>query len=78
MFHLPLLGVGGSQVFKAETPGPMKDKKLTPRIAETARGLWAVTFAIALACLFSRHLRGQHRWRQQDGSRLDAAQAGPQ
>ena len=30
---LPLLGVGGSQIFKAETPGPMKDAKLTPRIA---------------------------------------------
>ena len=37
---LPLLGVGGSQLYKAETPGPMKDTKLTPRIAETARGLW--------------------------------------
>lgn len=48
---LPLLGVGGSQVFKAETPGPMKDDKLTPRIAETARGLWAVYFTVATACL---------------------------
>ncbi|MEE8529710.1 MAG: potassium transporter TrkG, partial [Nitrosomonadaceae bacterium] len=36
---LPLLGVGGRQMFKAETPGPMKDTKLTPRIAETAKGL---------------------------------------
>ena len=39
---LPLLGVGGSQIYKAETPGPMKDTKLTPRIAETAKGLWLV------------------------------------
>ncbi len=39
---LPLLGVGGSQAFKAETPGPMKDDKLTPRIAQTAKGLWFV------------------------------------
>jgi trk system potassium uptake protein TrkH len=53
---LPLLGVGGSQVFKAETPGPMKDDKLTPRIAETARGLWAVYFAVAVACLLG------YRW----------------
>ncbi len=53
---LPLLGVGGSQVFKAETPGPMKDDKLTPRIAETARGLWAVYFAVAAACLLG------YRW----------------
>ena len=41
---LPLLGVGGSQIYKAETPGPMKDTKLTPRIAETAKGLWLVYF----------------------------------
>ena len=48
---LPLLGVGGSQLFKAETPGPMKDTKLTPRITETAKGLWLVYFAITLACI---------------------------
>ncbi len=55
---LPLLGVGGSQLFKAETPGPMKDQKLTPRIAETARGLWVVYFAIAAACFFAYRLAG--------------------
>ncbi|MDR1968739.1 MAG: TrkH family potassium uptake protein, partial [Burkholderiaceae bacterium] len=37
---LPFLGLGGTQLFKAEMPGPMKDTRLTPRIAETARGLW--------------------------------------
>ena len=55
---LPLLGVGGSQLFKAETPGPMKDQKLTPRIAETARGLWVVYFAIALACFLAYRIAG--------------------
>lgn len=55
---LPLLGVGGSQLFKAETPGPMKDQKLTPRIAETARGLWVVYFAIALACFLGFRAAG--------------------
>ena len=50
---LPMLGVGGSQIYKAETPGPMKDTKLTPRIAETARGLWVVYFAMATACFFA-------------------------
>jgi trk system potassium uptake protein len=55
---LPMLGVGGSQIFKAETPGPMKDTKLTPRIAETARGLWTVYFAIAIACFFSYRVAG--------------------
>ena len=39
---LPLLGVGGSQLFKAEVAGPMKDSKLTPRMEETAKGLWGV------------------------------------
>ncbi len=47
---MPLLGVGGSQLFKAETPTPMKDTKLTPRIAETAKGLWLVYFGLTLAC----------------------------
>jgi trk system potassium uptake protein len=55
---LPLLGVGGSQLFKAETPGPMKDAKLTPRVAETARGLWVVYFLIATACFFAYALAG--------------------
>ncbi len=55
---LPLLGVGGSQLFKAETPGPMKDQKLTPRIAETARGLWTVYFVMALGCFLSYRLAG--------------------
>jgi trk system potassium uptake protein TrkH len=57
---LPLLGVGGAQLFKAETAGPMKDEKLTPRIAETARGLWSVYFTIALACMLSYRLAGMH------------------
>ncbi len=48
---LPLLGVGGSQAFKAETPGPMKDEKLTPRIAQTAKGLWAIYAVITAACI---------------------------
>ncbi|WP_028998509.1 TrkH family potassium uptake protein [Azohydromonas australica] len=55
---LPLLGVGGSQLFKAETPGPMKDQKLTPRIAETARGLWTIYFVMALGCFLAYRLAG--------------------
>jgi trk system potassium uptake protein TrkH len=39
---LPLLGIGGMQLLKAETPGPMKDAKLTPRITGTAKALWLV------------------------------------
>ena len=48
---LPLLGVGGSQLYKAETPGPMKDTKLTPRITETAKGLYLVYLGITGACV---------------------------
>jgi trk system potassium uptake protein len=55
---LPLLGVGGAQLFKAESAGPMKDQKLTPRIAETARGLWTVYFALAFVCFIAFHLAG--------------------
>ena len=57
---LPLLGVGGSQLYKAETPGPMKDTKLTPRIAETAKGLWLVYFMITAACLVSYRIAGMN------------------
>ncbi len=53
---LPLLGVGGAQLFKSETAGPMKDQKLTPRIAETARGLWVVYFTFSVLCLLA------YRW----------------
>jgi trk system potassium uptake protein len=47
---LPLLGVGGSQIYKAETAGPLKESKLTPRIAETAKGLYLIYLAISLTC----------------------------
>ena len=59
---LPILGVGGSQIYKAETPGPMKEEKLTPRISETARGLWLVYFGIALACWFAFTIAGMSWW----------------
>lgn len=53
---LPLLGLGGVQLYKAETPGPMKDTKFTPRISETARGLWGVYVLFSVACLLA------YRW----------------
>jgi trk system potassium uptake protein len=55
---LPLLGIGGRQMFKAETPGPMKDAKMTPRIAETAKGLWLVYFIVTIACVLAYHWAG--------------------
>jgi trk system potassium uptake protein TrkH len=53
---LPLLGVGGAQVFKAETAGPFKETKLTPRIADTAKALYSIYFGISLLCFLS------YRW----------------
>ncbi|HEU0187640.1 MAG TPA: potassium transporter TrkG [Gallionellaceae bacterium] len=55
---LPLLGVGGRQLYKAETPGPMKDSTLTPRITETARNLWLVYLGITIACIVSLKMAG--------------------
>ncbi|QIL71343.1 TrkH family potassium uptake protein [Diaphorobacter sp. HDW4B] len=47
---LPLLGVGASQLFKAEAAGPVKDTKLTPRMTESAKGLWGVYLLFSLFC----------------------------
>lgn len=47
---LPMLGVGGMQLYQAEMPGPMKDSKLTPRIAQTAKALWFIYVLLTLAC----------------------------
>jgi trk system potassium uptake protein TrkH len=55
---LPILGVGGRQVFMSETPGPMKDSKLTPRIAETAKNLWSIYAGLTLACILALKLAG--------------------
>ncbi len=55
---LPLLGVGGSQLFKAETAGPMKDQKFTPRIADTARAIWVTYALLALACTLAYRAAG--------------------
>ena len=55
---LPMLGIGGMQLFKAETPGPMKDAKLTPRIAGTARALWIVYVLLTGVCFVTYWLLG--------------------
>jgi trk system potassium uptake protein TrkH len=47
---LPMLGIGGMQLFRAETPGPVKDNKLTPRITETAKALWFIYLGLTVAC----------------------------
>lgn len=47
---LPMLGIGGMQLYRAETPGPMKDNKLTPRITETAKWLWYIYLGLTISC----------------------------
>jgi trk system potassium uptake protein TrkH len=53
-----MLGVGGMQLYRAETPGPMKDNKLTPRITETAKALWYIYLSLTLACAVAYWLGG--------------------
>jgi trk system potassium uptake protein len=50
---LPLLGVGGMQLVKAEMPGPVKDEKLTPRITETAKALWLAYVVITIVAIIA-------------------------
>ena len=47
---LPMLGIGGSQLYRAEAPGPMKHEKLTPRLAHTAQLLWGIYVGLTVAC----------------------------
>ena len=55
---LPMLGIGGMQLYRAETPGPMKDNKLTPRITETAKALWFIYLGLTVACGLAYWLAG--------------------
>ncbi|MGL6069718.1 TrkH family potassium uptake protein [Craterilacuibacter sp.] len=55
---LPLLGVGGMQVYKAETPGPMKDAKLAPRITQAAKSLWTMYCVLTVLCISMLYLVG--------------------
>jgi len=47
---LPMLGIGGMQLYRAESPGPVKDTKLTPRIAGTAKALWMIYVSLTVTC----------------------------
>lgn len=55
---LPLLGVGGMQLFRADTPGPMKESRLAPRVTQTGRYLWSVYAVLTVLCLLSLKLSG--------------------
>jgi trk system potassium uptake protein TrkH len=55
---MPMLGIGGMQLYRAETPGPLKDNKLTPRITETAKALWYIYLTLTVACAVGYWLAG--------------------
>ena len=57
---LPMLGIGGMQLFRAEMPGPLKDSKLTPRITETAKALWYIYLSLTIACALAYWLAGMN------------------
>lgn len=55
---LPMLGIGGMQLYRAEMPGPIKDAKLTPRITETAKTFWYLYLGLTLSCAGAYWLAG--------------------
>lgn len=57
---MPMLGVGGMQLYRAETPGPLKDSKLMPRISETAKALWYIYLGLTVACAMAYWLAGMN------------------
>lgn len=57
---MPMLGIGGMQLYRAETPGPVKDTKLTPRIAETAKALWYIYATLTSVCALGYWIAGMN------------------
>jgi trk system potassium uptake protein TrkH len=55
---LPMLGIGGMQLYRAETPGPSKDSKLTPRVTGTAKALFTVYVGLTVACALAYYIAG--------------------
>jgi trk system potassium uptake protein TrkH len=60
MAVLPLLGIGGMQVYRAEATGPIKESRLTPRLVQTARSLWIIYIVMTLACFLLLRLAGMN------------------
>jgi trk system potassium uptake protein len=55
---MPMLGIGGMRMYKAEMPGPMKDEKIAPRLANSVRSLWIIYVVLTLACALAYWLAG--------------------
>ncbi len=60
MAVLPLLGVGGMQVYRAEASGPIKETRLLPRFVQTARSLWMIYVALTIACAIALRIAGMN------------------
>ncbi len=57
---LPMLGIGGMQLYRAESPGPVKDNKIVPRLAETAKALWYIYLTLTIACALAYWIVGMN------------------
>ena len=57
---MPFLGIGGAKLYQSEMPGPMKEEKFTPRLADTARGLWLIYAGLAFAGIIAYRLAGMN------------------
>lgn len=57
---IPLLGIGGMSLYRAEAPGPLKEKKISPRIASTAKNLWLIYLFLTIACTIFLYLGGMN------------------
>lgn len=55
---LPLLGIGGAKLYQSEMPGPFKEERLTPRLADTSRTLWLTYLLLGLACTVAYMIAG--------------------
>ena len=60
---LPMLGIGGVQLYRAESNGPAKDSKLTPRITSTAKALFSIYLGLTVACALAYYLADHRYWR---------------
>lgn len=72
---LPMLGVGGMQLYRAEVAGPMKSNKLTPRLTETAKAIWSIYVGIVILCIVAMRLAGMN-WFEAVGSSFSVVSTG--
>ncbi len=57
---MPFLGIGGARLYQSEMPGPMKEEKLTPRLADTARSMWGLYSLLAVVTTLAYYWAGMN------------------